>query len=328
MPKIVFDKPYLGRRKLIELMRERGLIIEDEALAFRALERIGYYRLTGYFLPFQDTKSPLAPHDFHPGARLEDVLALYSFDTELRCLLNQALEKLEVALRTSICEHMCSQYGAHWYTASKSFETGKHTGILEKAANHLDFDLQNDRPYKQINADKKSRQLFLDHYYDKYDDPKMPAAWMLREIASFGFWAQVYEALQPRDRRQVANLWRHPDGQRIDDELLLSWLWSISILRNRCAHHTRITNRNFPFAPKLPDKNPSKDLFYSKTDDLRTLLVIVFILTRSANPEFDLRGKLLSLFQVFSSVNIEDATGFSMESKNDWKETSFWTLVN
>ena len=323
-----FDKAPLGAGKLLALLRERGLEVNDEPLAYHALNRIGFYRLTGYFLPFQNVRSPFSPHNFHQGTKFEDVMALYSFDTEMRSLVSQALEKLEVAIRTSICEFMCAKYGAHWYVDARSLEVGKHTAIMDEAAKHLDFDLQNSRPFWQEPdaASRKAKQLFLAHYYAKYNDPKMPPAWMLRELATFGFWARLYDALTPADKKQVANAWRYPDGTRIDDELLASWFWSLSILRNRCSHHTRITSRHFPFPPKLPAKNPSKDLFYSKTDDLHTLLVIIRILINSAYPSYDWKGEIMKLFKKYQYVNIEKATGFSLEGKDFWGQTVFWTL--
>lgn len=323
-----FDKPPLGAGKLLLLLQERGLEINDKPRYFEAINRIGYYRLTGYFLPFQDTKSALAPHNFNAGIKFDDVIELYEFDTEARGLIVHALEKLEIAIRVSICEVLCTEYGAHWFMDPASLEVGKHVAILEEAAKHLDFDLTKNQPYWQ-GADAaalKSRQLFVDHYYGKYNDPKLPAAWMLREVASFGFWARVYDAMKSGDKKKVANQWKYADGNRIDDELLSSWFWSLSILRNRCAHHNRILMRNFPFTPKIPAKDPNKNLFYSKTNDLRTLLVILRILISHSFPGYDLKRKLLALFNSYPGVDLEKATGFGLEGHDTLDKTSFWVL--
>lgn len=319
-----FAKPFASKKDLIAKMRGHGLIIDDEKLAYWALERIGYYRFTGYCLPFQTTKNPLNPHQFHEGTRLENVLDLLAFDSELRNLLLSGLECLEIAIRTSICERMSGMHGTHWYTVSCAFSTGKQQAIMDEAARHLEFDLVKNGPYKQSKAVPKVREPFLSHYYGKYQQPSMPPGWMLRELASFGFWARTYDALMPKDRKQIAQAWRHPDGQRIDDELLASWLWSISILRNRCAHHMRICHQRFPFVPKLPDKNESKNWFYQKTDDLHTLAVIMHILIGNIDDRHCWQNRLRELFCRFACVDIEKATGFSLEGKNDWEQTSFW----
>lgn len=322
-----FTKAPLGNKDLLHKMRERGLIIEDEPAAYDALERIGYYRLSGYFLHFQtENKYSKNPHNFNKNTTFSDVLRLYSLDTDLRTVISAALERLEIALRASICEYMCRTYGAHWYTSPKSFEVGKSQAILEEAAKHVDFDLAKNRAYKQDPEanKKKSRQLFVDHYYATYHDPKMPPAWMLREQATFGFWARTYEALKTGDQKQIAQRWTHPDGSRIDPDLFASWLWSTSILRNRCSHHTRITTQRFPFSPKLPDKNSSRALFNSKTDDLRTLVSIIFILTHAVDAQYDFRSRIRKILEKYPTINIDAATGFSLEGQQRWEETSFW----
>jgi abortive infection bacteriophage resistance protein len=319
-----FVKPYLGPRDLLNLFKGRGLLIPDDSEVYDALIRMGYYRLTGYCQPLQKIHS-LNPHDFIEGTQFADIMTLYHLDTEIRGLMSEALEKLEIALRTSICESMCSQYGTHWYMVASSFEVGKHEAIFTEAAKSVDFNLEQNRHYKQDEPEKKSRSLFLDHYYDNYNNPLMPVAWMLRELASFGFWARTYQALKEQDQKQITQYWKNPDGKKLNHELLGSWLWSISILRNRCAHHSRIINRRFPYPPKLPDNASSKQLFYSKTDDLRTLLVIVSILCASADPQYQFNKKLLQIVKKYGSkVDLEKSLGLGLERKETWEDTIFW----
>ena len=47
-----FSKPPLSVKDLIEKINSRGLIIDDTELITRALQKIGYYRLSIYFKPF------------------------------------------------------------------------------------------------------------------------------------------------------------------------------------------------------------------------------------------------------------------------------------
>ena len=153
----------------------------------------------------------------------------------------------------------------------------------------------------------------------------MPPAWMLRECSSFGFWAKTYEALKISDKKRITQDWRYPDSSKIDEVVFESWLRSLTILRNRCSHHARITNRSFPFEPALP-RNETRKLFEDKTDDLRTLMVIIFILTRESLPAFDWRSEVLRVFNSHPNVDIEKATGFKKEEKSTWEETKFWKV--
>lgn len=326
---IAFDKDPLGHKNLIALFRNRGLEIEDEKKVYWCLETIGYYRLSGFCLPFQNKKLQFNQHNFKPGTKFEDVLSLYYFDSDLREITSNALASLEVALRTSICERMCGKYNdSHWYTKANSYDVGKHQDVYDSATKELNFNpINRTPPHPNPDRDKiYARQLFLDHYYSKYNPPTMPPAWMLRETANFTFWAKTFEALKIEDQKIIVQKWKYFDKKSIDADLFSGWLRSLTILRNRCSHLNRITNRTFPFEPKLPSSNASKEIFESKTDNLRTLFSIILILTETSLPNFDWRGKLLRVFNDYPNVNIEQATGFQKEDNQAWQETKFWTF--
>ena len=78
----------------IALLKSRGLKAEDEERANHTLSNISYYRLSAYFLSFQKYKDPL--HTFMPWASFNKVLDVYIFDRELRGILLDAIERIEV----------------------------------------------------------------------------------------------------------------------------------------------------------------------------------------------------------------------------------------
>lgn len=278
-------------------------------------------------MPYRNKKI-LVKNNFEENTRLEDVLALYYLDTDLRSILSRVLGILEVAIRTSICEKMSLKtHDAHWYTKASSYDIGKFQAVFEDAAKQVNFNLDRNISFGTNPTIKHNtaRHLFLDHYYDTYNPPALPPAWMLRECASFGFWAKTYEALTAADRKQITQSWRYFDDKKIDEEVFGSWLRSLTILRNRCSHHARITNRSFPFEPAIP-KNSAKDLFESKTDDLRTLMSIILILTKNSLPAIDWRADVLKVFNDHQNVDIEKATGFKKDNMQLWEETKFWTF--
>ncbi|HEU4555189.1 MAG TPA: Abi family protein [Chitinophaga sp.] len=88
-------------RQIIQLS-ERGLIITDEPLARHYLANVSYYRLAGYWWPMQANK---ATHVFKPNSRFENVIALYNFDRELRLLVFDVIERIEIAQIRNICAH-------------------------------------------------------------------------------------------------------------------------------------------------------------------------------------------------------------------------------
>ncbi|WP_429452200.1 Abi family protein [Paraburkholderia sp. 40] len=57
-----------------------------------------------FCLPFQHKNAPIKGK-FVANTKLRAIMALYYFDTDLRALCGQALEKIEIYIRNIICDH-------------------------------------------------------------------------------------------------------------------------------------------------------------------------------------------------------------------------------
>src|SRR5258707_1149820 len=95
----MFNKPALTVDQQINLLIKRGMKILDRNFAQQNLSHINYYRLRAYWLPFEIQPTTTEAHEFRPGTTLEHVIALYTFDRELRLLLLDAIERIEISLR-------------------------------------------------------------------------------------------------------------------------------------------------------------------------------------------------------------------------------------
>lgn len=124
-----YDKPPLALDELVGRLSDRGLQIPDPDRAGRYLRHIGYYRLSPYTIPFQQGRPD---HIFRDGTAFDDVLDLYVFDRALRLLVMDALERVEVAVRAALTDHMSTSYGdPHWYLDASHFrDTRKHDRLL------------------------------------------------------------------------------------------------------------------------------------------------------------------------------------------------------
>ena len=87
MPRVPFQKSALNIAAQLALLQQRGMIIADPARAEHYLRFIGYYRLSGYWFPFQYRDGSMAHDDFRPGTDFETVLDRYVFDRKLRSRL-------------------------------------------------------------------------------------------------------------------------------------------------------------------------------------------------------------------------------------------------
>jgi abortive infection bacteriophage resistance protein len=113
--KAPFSKPPLTFAQQLDRIIKRGLTCPNPLLALRYLTHINYYRLAAYFLPFE---ADHATHAFRPGACFDDVLDLYVFDRKLRLLALDAIERVEVSVRTGWAyahAHLdAALFGARW----------------------------------------------------------------------------------------------------------------------------------------------------------------------------------------------------------------------
>ena len=90
-----FEKPTLSYEDQISLLKQRGLLIANEQKALSYLKEIAYYRLSAYYIPYEKER-----HAFKQGTSFEQITALYEFDHKLRQILDSALEKIELFLRS------------------------------------------------------------------------------------------------------------------------------------------------------------------------------------------------------------------------------------
>jgi abortive infection bacteriophage resistance protein len=228
-----FNKTALSIEEQIALLQSRGMIISDVAKAKMYLSNISYYRLSAYWHTL--LKNPKTEHLFFEGTNFETVIDTYVFDRKLRLLIFDEIERIEIALRTTIIHNYCLQYGSNWYE-DKSLFRGKDTYFYKLQQILLD----------EMN---KTSEVFIKHYRTKYTKPANPPAWMALELASFGQLSMLFKNLKNCEARK--NVAKHFG---LDEVVLESWLDSLSYVRNTCAHHMRLWNRKLPRTPILPRK--------------------------------------------------------------------------
>lgn len=95
-----FQKSFYTARQHLDLLRARGLQIDDESKAIDYITNIGYFRLSAYFYPL--LKLPKENHRYKSGSNFKQVMEMYRFDRKLRLLLFNEIEKIEIAIRSAI----------------------------------------------------------------------------------------------------------------------------------------------------------------------------------------------------------------------------------
>ena len=151
----LYTKQPLSIADQIQLLKDRGLQ-DDEVYAAKFLSEVSYFRFVQYLRPMEADK---VLHTFKPNSKFEDALALYNFDTQLRRLMFEAIQEIEIALRTKINHEFSIQHGAFWfYDTTLADDEHKYIENL----NAVDRELQ------------RSKEDFIKEHRQKYDKPAFP----------------------------------------------------------------------------------------------------------------------------------------------------------
>ena len=222
-----FTKTHLSYTEQIDLLESRGLIIKDKVLATKRLKHISYYRLSAYFLPFQQNKNI-----FNFDVRFEEILRLYDFDKALRKIIFDAIETIEVTIRADITYNLSKHTGAFGYKEKENLNIGNTEYLY--LVNSIERETQ------------RSKETFVSDFKQQYHSDDLPI-WMVVEIISFSTLSKLFKALKSEQETMTTEL-------NLPPKVLKNWLHVINHVRNICAHHGRLWNKQFVIKALIPKK--------------------------------------------------------------------------
>ena len=314
MDKKNYDKNPLSFNEQINLLETRGLQIIDRQKALSYLQEISYYRLSAYFLPYQKNKDK-----FNTGTTFQQIIDTYSFDRELRLLVFDSIERIEVAIRTQMIYQMALHYNeSHWQDNQSHFVKPYYNRIGILIDPYSDF-----QSIISKSKTSRTREVFIKHYMDNYHSPSNPPCWMCVELLTIGELSRVYVGLSDNsDRKRIAEFFEmHPT-------VFISWLHSLTYVRNICAHHARLWNKDLAIQPEILRKPKGPWLssrFHNNKRVFYFICMIKYMLHR-ANPGNSLNEKLKDLFDKYPQVPIK-YLGIPSDTKGkllDWQNEPLW----
>ena len=208
----------------LEILKKRGLSIPDENKASVFLLNNNYYRISGYSLT-------LRSHDvFYDGTTFQNIIDIYEFDYKLRHILLKYLEPIEVKFK-SVYSHIFSQmYGPVGYLNKDNFTDDERYNIIIKKAN--------DQIAKRIKS-----EAYLKHYINDLNQD-LPL-WAFVDLLTIADISILYEISKKELKSEIQKVYS------ISAHILQKFMHSMTILRNLCAHGSRIYNRIFEQRPNL-----------------------------------------------------------------------------
>jgi len=294
----------------IALLKKRGMRFKDEPSAQHFLQNISYYRLKGYWW---DMQADYTQHIFKQHTYFEDALDRYNFDRQLRLILFDAVERIEIALRTKIIYHLSMAYGSLWYLNPDLFET---TPLLANPSitKHQSciFELK-----KEFS---RSQEVFAKDHRRKFPDQDADA-WKMMEVASMGTLSKIYKNLKHQlpEKAAIAK----EMGLNMHSELS-SWLEAIAYVRNIIAHHSRLWNRSMVKVPVVNLNKPLSawlDKRLSPVQTKKPFLIIsaMVYLCNEVTPNHQIKRKILTLFATNPSIPI-----YKLGFLNNWQSHPLW----
>ena len=295
---IPFTKRFESSENLVDLLESRGLQICDRNKAIQYLDNIGYYRLSAYMYPL--LKMPKTAHLYKEGSTFKKVMMLYRFDKKLRLLIFNEIEKIEVAVRSTIVNIGCEMTNnKFWLTDSSIFiDQGKFCHTMDL----IDAEL------------RRSREDFIVHFKQTYSDP-YPPAWILAEILPFGVMTNIYSNIKiPRLKKRIAQKF----GLQVSP--FESWLTIVALTRNYCCHHARVWNKQNTIRPMMPNRMTGNWLSL-QTDPLRVYfdLCIIKYFLDVISPQNDMKAKIDTLL-----ANYPDIDTAAMGFPRGWENEPLW----
>lgn len=294
-------KPAINIQDQIALLQSRNLSFNNIGDAPHFLSNISYYRLKGYWWEMQDDK---VQHHFRDGSFFEDAIDLYNFDRHFRIIIFNAIERIEISLRTKLIYHLSNSYGSLWYLNPSIFEDPKrYSSFLGKIS--MDMSL--------------SSEEFIVKHYDNHPN-EMPECWKALEVLTLGALSKLYSNL--KHQLPEKNLISKEFGLN-NQKYLASWLLTITVIRNIVAHHSRLWNRVIINKYDWPTANSKPILTYVPDNFQRRkifpILSAIIYLNNEISPGNHIKQELINLFTQFPNTQLS-----KMGFPSTWQNEPIW----
>lgn len=287
----------------IDLLKCRNMAFKDESNVPHFLANISYYRLKGYWWEMQEDK---IQHRFADHSYFEDVIDLYNFDRNFRLIVFNAIERIEIALRTKMIYHLSLTYGAEWYLDASLFHNNKHFSDFESKI-HTELSVCSEE--------------FIKKHFENHPKEN-PESWKALEILTLGSLSKLYGNLnhQLPEKNIIAK-----EFGLYNQKYLSSWLITITLIRNIIAHHGRLWNRVIINKYEWTNKTISPILNYVPNNYQRRkifpILSAILYLNNFISPGHHLKQDILTLFDEFNQVPL-----YKMGFPKGWENQPVWKI--
>ena len=289
------NKDFKTIEEQLEILRSRGLTINDEVKAKDFLLHNNYYRISGYSLTLR--KNDI----FSKSATFQNIVDIYNFDYELRHIILKYIEIIEVQMKSVFAYEFTKVHGPTGYLDDSFFTNKtKHKEIIDKA--------------NQQKNQRLPHEAYLKHFVnDLQEDIPLWAYVDLLTISDISFLYSISEQSLKDTVARTFGL-----NMNRGSAILGGYMHSMTIIRNLCAHGSRIYNRLFEQKPSLNKKEKAL-LITNENGEIDNSHFYGFLLIMRrmlpADTFKEMKDSIVALTQKYPFVRM-DYYGF----RNDWQQ--------
>ncbi len=317
-----YTKPYLTVAAQRQLLENRGMVVADAPKCEEYLRRIGYYRLSAYWFPFRQLGKAndgrfFLEDQFKAGTAFKHATDLYAFDKGLRLIILDAIERIEISVRTELAlalgaiDPLAHRDPRNFNTRFSQFQPPRTHSRYQEWLQKLDEKAAN------------SKEEFAAHFRTKYANEFMPI-WIAVELLDFTPLSIALSQLKHAEQQQISASYGG-----ISFRLIQSWIQSLCNVRNICAHHSRLWNKplvNQPASPRAGEA-PNLDHLATAPDTNKRIyaaLAVMRLLLNAINPRTEWAERLKAHVATFPhdapNISVRDA-GFP----DNWETLPLWS---
>jgi len=211
------NKEFKNLNEQIEILKAKGLTVNNLDYAREVLLRENYFFLSGYRHVFMKSKSDKTYID---GATFEELYSLFLFDRSFRNILFKNILIIENNLKSIISYELSLKYGYREkeYLSHNNFTTNP---MKIKQVNDVIKKMK-----RQIRSNATQHSATM-HYVNNYGYIPL---WVLVKVLSFGIIGELYSILKKEDQIKISDVYN------LDPETFSNYLTLLSNYRNLCAH--------------------------------------------------------------------------------------------
>jgi abortive infection bacteriophage resistance protein len=301
----------------VSFLFSKGLIANECELSF-CLSNVSYHRLSGYWEPFKNRDDELEDWKFLPETCFDEIWDRYVFDRQLRLLVLDAIERIEVAIRDDVVLGLAVPHGPFGYLDASNLPNIQATDNSGKVVyTHKDL-LTRARALfrREANNGNAAVKAFAIKYGN--DHQEYLPYWMLMEIVEFGTLCRIYWGAPVNIRKTIAQKYDIRTADVLD-----SWMSTFRSARNNSAHHGKFWDGRYRVKPILPNrKNPEwhepVEMETVKDTAFGTLTLLKYMLGYIA-PQSKWAERLEALFAKHPGVD-RRLLGYP----ENWQDCPFW----